>query len=70
MVYAYGLPGPVVWTSHILIGALVAFIGYDLLMDKGMIQWSVDRVRNAALTAVVLGVVMLLYHSHLWIFRA
>lgn len=58
MTYSFGVPAPAVWTSHILIGLFLFYVGYTLY-NEGKIN------RNLVIVLMVLGVLALLYHSHL-----
>lgn len=60
MSYSFGVPGYAVWTSHILIGAYLVYVGWVLLYNKQKL----DKVAPVAL--IVLGVLAALYHAHIW----
>jgi hypothetical protein len=61
MVYTYhfDLPGPVVWSTHILIGLFFIYVGGVLLSGKKLPQ-------AIYVTLIVLGVLALAYHAHIW----
>lgn len=59
MSYHFGVPGYAVWTSHIIIGAYLVYVGWMLNEKK-----KVDKVAPIAL--IVLGVLAALYHAHIW----
>lgn len=57
--YHFGVPNIVIWLSHVILGAYFLFIGYNLLNKK-----QIGQVNSLIL--IVLGVLMALYHGHLW----
>ena len=57
--YSFGIPSPAIWTSHIIIGFFLAYIGYMLLNNKPINQLSI-------IFLIVLGVFASLYHAHLF----
>ena len=57
--YSFGIPGPLLWTTHIIIGLLLIYIGYTLL-NNGKIG------QLLTILLIVLGSVALLYHGHLF----
>lgn len=57
--YNFGVPGPLIWSFHILIGLYLTFLGYRLLNQKSPHQVE-------AIGLIVTGVLALLYHGHLW----
>ncbi len=59
MAYHFGVPGFVVWTSHILIGLYLVYVGW-VLYDKKRLD------KYAPILLIVLGVLAALYHSHIW----
>jgi len=59
MAYAYGLSYGVVATVHVLVGLFLAWLGYQLLNKKPVGQ-------PVAVTLIVLGALVSLYHVHLW----
>ena len=59
MDYHFGVPGIAVWVSHILIGIILIYSGYNII-NKKKIGLTVGIV------ILVIGVLALLYHSHLW----
>lgn len=60
MAYHFGVPGFVVWTSHILIGLYLVYVGW-VLYDKKRLD------KYAPILLIVLGVLAALYHSHIWL---
>ncbi len=62
MQYSFGLPGPFIWTFHIVFGILLAIIGFRLLNNKPVGQ-------IVALFLIVLGILAMAYHSHIWYTR-
>lgn len=58
--YSFGVPGWAVWSFHIIFGIFLAYIGYQILMNP---KFTISR--NIALLFVIIGVMAILYHSHL-----
>lgn len=56
--YSFGIPGNMIWTGHMLMGALFAYIGYLLLNDLPIRQ-------IFAILLLVLGSLAVAYHGHL-----
>lgn len=63
MNYHFGVPGSLIWTTHIIFGILFVYLGY--LIQEGK---SVHKLVGTAL--IVLGVTMALYHTHLWYYES
>jgi uncharacterized membrane protein len=59
MAYSFGVPGYAVWTSHILIGIYLVYVGW-VLYDKKRLD------KYAPIILIVLGVLAALYHGHIW----
>lgn len=59
MNYSNGVPGWMIWSWHILMGALFVYLGYNIARGK-----QVHPYFGYFLLAE--GVVMILYHSSLW----
>lgn len=57
--YSFGLPGLFVWTTHIIIGILLAYVGYNVLNKKPINP-------NWGILLLILGVMAGLYHTHIW----
>lgn len=58
MAYSYGVPNNVVWSMHIVIGLIIAYVGYSQLNNYNISQM-------LALLLIVTGVLAMLYHGHL-----
>ena len=58
--YHFNLPGIVVWLTHLILGVYFLFIGYTLLNKK-----SIGQINSLIL--IVLGILMFLYHGHIWL---
>ena len=56
--YSFGVPGVGVWTSHLLIGFFLVYIGYKLNKNEPI-------NKNFAIALIVLGALAILYHAHL-----
>lgn len=63
MAYHFGVPGYAVWTSHILIGIYLAYIGWMMYIKKK--NKTLDQITPIVL--IVLGVLAALYHAHIWL---
>jgi hypothetical protein len=57
--YHFGVANELIWTSHLLMGFFMVYVGYELIMKHKV---SVP----VSLILVVLGAVGALYHAHLW----
>jgi multidrug transporter EmrE-like cation transporter len=57
--YNNDIPCSVIYSSHILMGIFFAYIGYLMIEGKKIDKW-------ISISLVVIGVLALLYHSHLW----
>jgi hypothetical protein len=58
--YHYGISGPVIWISHILLGIFLAYFGYVSMKDVKLPDYVYIGV-------IVIGVLAVLYHTHIWI---
>jgi len=61
--YHFGVSGIVIWLSHILMGSFFAYVGYLTLNKKEIPQ-------IVSLVLIILGVLGLLYHLHLWVYKS
>jgi len=61
--YHFGMPGNVIWSMHIIFGLLFIYLGY--LIQEGK---PVNKFIGTAL--IVMGAMMMLYHSHLWYYES
>lgn len=59
MNYHFGVPGYLIWISHIIIGLILLYVGYQISFKK-----TVNH--NIGLLILVIGVIGALYHIHLW----
>lgn len=57
--YHFGIPGYLVWTSHILIGLYLIYVGWVLYDKKKLDKYS-------PIILIVVGVLAALYHAHIW----
>jgi hypothetical membrane protein len=57
--YHFGVPGYLVWTSHILIGFFLIYVGWILYEKKRMDKYT-------PILLIVVGVLAALYHAHIW----
>jgi hypothetical protein len=58
LTYSFGVPSIAVWTSHLLIGAFLVYIGWKLNKNEPI-------NKNLAIVLIVLGALAILYHAHL-----
>lgn len=57
--YHFGVPAQLVWSGHIIMGLYLVYVGW-MLYDKKKID------RFAPIGLIVLGVLGILYHAHIW----
>ncbi len=57
--YSFGIAGSLIWSTHIIIGAILAYIGYNIVNQE-----YIDT--NWGILLVVVGVMAMFYHAHLW----
>lgn len=62
MNYHFGVPGLLIWLTHILSGLLLVFVGYSNLNKK-----YVNTI--ISLILIVAGVLASTYHLHLWYYN-
>ena len=60
--YNFGVPGPVIWTTHIIIGLFLFYAGYQLYQKKSLTP-------VMTVTILVLGALAALYHAHLMFYN-
>jgi hypothetical protein len=60
MAYAFGIPGPAIWITHVLIGLFLVYIGYTLLIGTSELD------KRLIILLIVLGSLAMLYHLHLY----
>jgi ABC-type transporter Mla maintaining outer membrane lipid asymmetry permease subunit MlaE len=58
MAYSYGVPNEVIWTMHLIIGFVIAYVGYCQLNNYTISQM-------LALILIITGVLAMMYHGHL-----
>ena len=57
--YSLGVPGPVIWIWHILVGLVLLYVGYNLLNDR--------PIPTALIYAfLIVGPAAIVYHSYLY----
>jgi diphthamide biosynthesis methyltransferase len=59
MYYHFGVPAIAIWLTHIVLGLYFCVVGYMMLNNYKLHQL-------VSLSFIVMGVLMLLYHAHLW----
>lgn len=59
MNYHFGVPAIAIWLTHIVLGLYFCVVGYMMLNNYKLHQ-------VIALSFIVMGVLMMLYHAHLW----
>ena len=57
--YHFGVPAVLVWTSHIIIGALLVYIGYLIIEKKPIGKW-------IGILLILIGIIAAIYHAHIW----
>ena len=57
--YSFGVPKVAIWTTHILTGLYFLYLG-SLILNKYQLH---------AIILIVFGVLMILYHGHLWFYN-
>ena len=57
--YNFGLKGPIIWMTHILIGIFFAYIGYLLMNNKPVPEYG-------GIVLLTLGLLAMVYHAYLW----
>lgn len=57
--YHFGIPCYFIYFTHILMGFFFTYIGYLIIEKKNVDKW-------IAISLIVIGVLAVLYHSHLW----
>jgi len=57
--YSFGVPNILVYLSHLIIGLLLMYSGYLSLHNNKL-------SKNVSVLLIVLGVIAVLYHGHLW----
>lgn len=63
MQYSFGIPGHMIWITHIIIGFILAYIGFVLLNGKHISQIFIVGL-------IVIGSLAILYHTHLFYYYA
>ena len=62
MKYHFGIPGFLIWITHIIIGIFLAYVGYKIVFNK--------RINNnIGLLLLVVGVMAAIYHGHIWYYH-
>ena len=59
MNYHFGVPAVAIWLTHIVLGLYFCVVGYMMLNNYKLHQ-------AISLSFIVMGVLMMLYHAHLW----
>lgn len=62
MTYSFGVPGPSVWISHIIIGLILAYVGYQLINHE-------EPNRYIAFFLFGIGILATAYHTHLFYYN-
>jgi len=61
--YHFGVKGSIIWSSHILMGGLISYLGYNIL-NKNEIN------KNLIYILLIIGVAATLNHSYLWAIKS
>ncbi len=59
MGYFGGIPGVAIWLTHILIGSLLIYTGYQIVNDN-----PIHKIIGIVIAS--LGSLVVLYHGYLW----
>ncbi len=59
--YHFSVPGPVIWITHIIIGLFLTYFGYASMKHQVFPDY-------IYIVVIILGVLAILYHSHIWLF--
>ncbi len=59
--YHFGMPGPIIWITHIIIGLFLTYFGYAAMKHKVFPDY-------IYIVVIILGVLATLYHAHIWLF--
>jgi hypothetical protein len=59
--YHFGVPGLLIWLSHILLGSYFVYLGYALVTHKDFLHHGI--------ILIVIGAIAALYHLHLWYYE-
>jgi len=60
MNYHFGVPGYVIWILHIIVGLFLSYVGYEITYKRKINH-------NIGLLVLIIGVLVLLYHAHIWL---
>ena len=63
MKYHFGVPGPIIWLLHILLGLFLLYIGYNIAYGR-----NINHING--LLVLVIGVLAAVYHAHIWMTHA
>lgn len=58
--YSYGVPGLLIWITHIILGIYLIYLGAQIVNRKLPSLWT-------GVILIILGILPLLYHLHLLI---
>jgi hypothetical protein len=61
--YSYGVPKQFVWFVHVVMGLFFVYLGYEMITKYK----ELPNFYNYGLILLVVGSVMALYHSWLWL---
>lgn len=61
--YSFGIPGTFIWALHIIIGIILAYLGYNILNQQPINN-------NIGILLLIVGASAIFYHSHLWYLHA
>lgn len=57
--YHFKVPGWMIWIFHIVFGMFLTYVGYQVLNNKPVHEF-------IALALIVIGVMAMTYHAHIW----
>lgn len=64
--YSHGVPKPLVWFVHIVMGIFFAYLGYEMVTKYK----ELPNFYTYGLLLLVVGSIITLYHSSLWMAHA
>lgn len=61
--YHFGIKGSIIWSSHILMGGLISYVGYNMLNNNNIDTRLIYLI-------IIIGISAVLNHSYLWVLKA
>lgn len=60
--YHFGIKGSIIWSSHILMGGLISYVGYNMLNNNNIDTRLIYLI-------IIIGISAILNHSYLWVLK-